>query len=54
MSDHKSCFDKELLYRRKQVKFQWLHNSSQMNGDNMNDVRLEKLVELSGPRKGNV
>jgi hypothetical protein len=29
------------LLARRQVKLQWLQNSSQMNGDNINSIRRE-------------
>jgi hypothetical protein len=31
----------KLIYRRKQAKLQWLQNPSQVNGDNMDNVRRE-------------
>jgi hypothetical protein len=42
LKQHKSWFDEEyskLLDKRKQVKLQYLQNSSQTNGDNLNRVR---------------
>jgi hypothetical protein len=56
MKEHKPWFDEEcskLLYRRKQGKLQWLQNLSQMNGDNMKNVRCE-TGKLSGTRRGNI
>jgi len=44
LKQHKSWFDEEyskLLDKRKQVKLQYLQNSSQTNGDNLNRVRRE-------------
>jgi len=44
MKQHKLWFDEEcskLLHQRKQTKLQWLQNSSQINGDNMNNVRCD-------------
>jgi hypothetical protein len=41
---HKPWFDDEcskLMDRRKQAKLQWLQNPSQVNGDNMDNVRCE-------------
>jgi hypothetical protein len=41
---HKPCFDErcsKLLDQRKQAKLQWLRNPSEMNGDNLNNVRRE-------------
>jgi hypothetical protein len=31
----------ELLDQRKQAKLQWLHDSCEINGDNLNNVRRE-------------
>jgi hypothetical protein len=42
MEKHKPWFDEgcsKLLNRRKQAKFQWLHDPSEVNGDNLNNVR---------------
>jgi hypothetical protein len=44
LQQHKPLFDdecSELIDRRKQAKLQWLQNLSQVNGDNMDNVRLE-------------
>jgi hypothetical protein len=41
---HKPWFDKgcsELLDKRKQAKLQWLQDPSEINGDNLNNVRRE-------------
>jgi 50S ribosomal subunit-associated GTPase HflX len=41
---HKTWFDEgcsKLLDQRKQFKLQWLQNQSEINGDNMNNVRCE-------------
>jgi hypothetical protein len=53
LQQHKPWFDDEcskLIDRRKRAKLQWLQNQSQVNRDDMDNVRL-KLVELSGPKK---
>jgi hypothetical protein len=42
LKQHKPWFDEEcskLLYQRKQAKLQWIHNPSQINGDNLKNVR---------------
>jgi hypothetical protein len=44
LQQHKAWFDDEcskLIDRRKQAKLQWPQNPSQMNGDNMDNVRCE-------------
>jgi hypothetical protein len=44
LKKHKSWFDEgcsELLDQRKQAKLQWLQDSSEINGDNLNNVRRE-------------
>jgi hypothetical protein len=41
---HKPWFDEgssELLDQRKQVKLQWLQDPSEVNGDNLNNVKSE-------------
>jgi hypothetical protein len=41
---HKPWFQEgcsKLLDQRKQAKLQWLQNSSEINGDNLNNVRCE-------------
>jgi hypothetical protein len=41
---HKPWFDKgcsKLLDQRKQAKLQWLQDPSDLNGDNLNNVRCE-------------
>jgi hypothetical protein len=42
LAQHKPCFDEEfskLLHQTKQSKLQHLQNPSQVNGDNLNDIR---------------
>jgi hypothetical protein len=44
LEKHKSWFDEgysKLLDRRKQAKLQWLQDPSEINGDNLNNVRCE-------------
>jgi hypothetical protein len=44
LQQHEPWFDEEcskLIDRRKQAKLQWLQNPSQVNGDNMDNVRRE-------------
>jgi hypothetical protein len=35
----------KLLDQRKQAKLQWLQDPSEINGDDLNNVRLEALQE---------
>jgi hypothetical protein len=44
LKKHKPWFEEgcsELLYQRKQAKLQWLQVPSEINGDNMDNVRCE-------------
>jgi hypothetical protein len=44
LKKHKPWFDKEcskLADQRKQAKLQWLQDPSEINGDNLNNVRCE-------------
>jgi hypothetical protein len=44
LKQHKPWFDEgcsKLLDQRKQAKLQWLQNTSEINGDNLNNVRCE-------------
>jgi hypothetical protein len=44
LKKHKSWFDEgysKLINQRKQAKLQWLQDTSEINGDNMNNVRRE-------------
>jgi hypothetical protein len=41
---HKPWFDKEcskLLHQGRQAKLQWLQDPSEINGDNLNNIRCE-------------
>jgi hypothetical protein len=41
---HKPCFDEgcsTLIDQRKQAKLQWLQDPSEINGDNLNNVKRE-------------
>jgi hypothetical protein len=59
LKKHKPWFDdgcSKLLDQRKQVKLQWLKDPSEINGDNLNNIRQEtgrhfrnkKMVYLKG------
>jgi hypothetical protein len=55
LEQHKPWFDEgcsELLHRRKQSKLQWLQDPSQINGDNLNNVRLEASRHCRNERGG--
>jgi hypothetical protein len=44
LKQHKPWFDEEcskFLDQRKQAKLLWLHNPSQRNGDNLNNVKCD-------------
>jgi hypothetical protein len=54
---HKSWIDEEcskLLDKRKQAKLLWLQNPSQMNEDNMDNVRCEASRTFRTEKKGNI
>jgi hypothetical protein len=56
LQQHKPWFDDEcskLIDRRKQAKLQWLQNPSQVNGDNMDNVRYEASRSFR-TKKGNI
>jgi hypothetical protein len=56
LKKHKPWFDdgcSELLYQRKQAKLQWLHDPSEINRDNLNNVRCE-ATDISGIKRGNI
>jgi hypothetical protein len=49
LKHNKSWFHYEcskLLYQRKQAKLQWLQNPSQINGDNLQNLRSETIEHL--------
>jgi hypothetical protein len=49
LKKHKPLFNKgcsELLDQRKQAKLQWLQDPSEINGDNLKNVRKTKLMSL--------
>jgi DNA repair ATPase RecN len=55
LQQHKPWFDDEcskLIDRRKQAKLQWLQIPSQMNGDNMNNVRREASRTFRTNKRG--
>jgi hypothetical protein len=44
LKKHKPCFDGgrlKLLHQRKQAKLHWLQDSSEINGDNLNNIKYE-------------
>jgi hypothetical protein len=41
----------KLLDQRKQAKLQWLHDPSEINWVNLNNIRLEAI---SGVKRGNI
>jgi hypothetical protein len=43
----------KLLYQRKQAKLQWLQDPSEINEDNLNNVR-RKPADISGIKRGNI
>jgi hypothetical protein len=56
LKEHKPWFDKgcsKLLDQRKQAKFQWLQDPSEINGYNMNNIR-RKPAGFLGIKRGNI
>jgi hypothetical protein len=54
MKQHKPRFDEEgstLLGERKQAKLQWLQNPSQINEDNLSNVRCETSVTFQNKKR---
>jgi hypothetical protein len=54
LKKHKILFDKgcsKLLDHRKQDKLQWLQNSREINGDNVNNVRCEANRHFRNKRR---
>jgi hypothetical protein len=55
LQQHKPWFDDEcstIIDRRKQAKLQWLQNPSQVNGDNMDNVRREASRTFRTKKQG--
>jgi hypothetical protein len=54
LKKHKPWFDKgcsKLFDQRKQVKLQWLQYPSEINGDNLNNVRYEGSRHFSSKKR---
>jgi uncharacterized protein YaaR (DUF327 family) len=54
LKKHKPRFDEEctkLLEQRKQAKLQWLQDPSEINGDNLNNVRCEASIYFRNKMK---
>jgi hypothetical protein len=54
LKKHKVWLDKgclELLDQRKQVKLQWLQHTSEINGDNLNNIRCETSRHFRNKKK---
>jgi hypothetical protein len=52
MKQHKPWFDEGFsLHQRKQVKLQWLQHPSEINGNNLNNVRREARRYFRNKRK---
>jgi hypothetical protein len=54
LKQHKPWFDEgcsKLLEQRKQAKLQWLQDPSEINGDNLNNVRLETSRHFRNKRR---
>jgi hypothetical protein len=54
LKKHKPWFGEgcsSLLFQRKSVKMQWLQNSSEKNGDNLNNVRCDDIIYSRNKRR---
>jgi hypothetical protein len=54
LEKHKPWFDEgcsKLLDQRKQAKLQWLQGPSEINGDNLNNVRREESIYFRNKKK---
>jgi hypothetical protein len=54
MKKRKPWFDEgcsKLLHQRKQVKLQWLHDPSEINRDNLNNIRCETSRHFRNKRR---
>jgi hypothetical protein len=54
MKKHKPLFDEgcsELLDQRNEAKLQWLQDSSEISGDNLNNVRREARKHFRNKKK---
>jgi hypothetical protein len=57
LKKHKPWFDEgcsKLLYQRKQAKLQLLQDPSEINGDNLNNVRREASRYFRNKKRGNI
>jgi hypothetical protein len=55
LKKHKPWFDEgcsKLLDQRKQAKLQWLQDPSEINGDNLNNVRRDTSRHFRNKKKG--
>jgi hypothetical protein len=54
LKKHKPWFDEgcaELLNQRKQATLQWLQNTSEINGDNLNNLRRETSRHIRNKKR---
>jgi hypothetical protein len=54
LKKHKRWFDEgcsKLLDQRKQAKLQWLQDPSEINGDNLNNVRREAIRHFRNKKR---
>jgi hypothetical protein len=54
LKKHKPWFDEgssKSLIQRKPVKLQWLHDPSEINGDNLNNVRREARMHFRNEKR---
>jgi hypothetical protein len=52
---HKPWFEEEcpeLLYQKKRAKLQWFQDPSEINGDNLNNVRCETSRHFRNKKRG--
>jgi len=54
LTQKKPWFDEEylgILDQRKRAKIQWMQDPSQSNVDNLNNVQIMKLADISGTKR---
>jgi hypothetical protein len=51
LKKHKPWFDERCSDQRKQAKLQWLQDPSEINGDNLNNVRRESSTYFRNKKR---
>jgi hypothetical protein len=54
MEKRKACFNEgcsKLVHQRKQAKLQWLQDPSEINSDNLNNIRCEASIYFRNKKR---